>query len=108
MPNRYVPQVKRIPETSLLAFMLWVNYQSKYLEFCDTLFMLLRRKFDQVSLLHVSHHVVMGPIIWLICAYAPGGTRCVYRLRLELTLPRTMRARRLTPTSVLTLAILLH
>lgn len=33
---------------ALLAYGLWVNYQSKYLEYLDTAFMIVRKKFDQV------------------------------------------------------------
>lgn len=69
-------QVDRSATGSLLAWGLWVNYQSKFLEFFDTLFMLLRNKpssIKQVSPLHVIHHAIMGPIMWLIITYAPGG-----------------------------------
>jgi hypothetical protein len=67
--------VDRSARKSKLAFWLWVNMQSKFLEFADTLFMVLRRKFDQISFLHVSHHTVMGPVMWVVCSQAPGGTR---------------------------------
>jgi len=66
--------VDRSARGSLLAYMLWVNYQSKFLEYFDTLFMILRKKFNQVTTLHVAHHAEMGPIMWLIVRLAPGGT----------------------------------
>ncbi len=53
-----------------------MNYQSKFLEFFDTLFMLLRNtesSIGQVTPLHVIHHAVMGPIMWLIVTVEPGG-----------------------------------
>lgn len=58
---------------SPLAFALFVNYQSKFLEFCDTVFMILRKKNEQVSALHVIHHAIMGPIMWLVITLSPGG-----------------------------------
>jgi hypothetical protein len=69
--------VNRGAEKSALAFWMWVNMQSKYLEFMDTLFMILRKKNEQISFLHVSHHFVMGPVMWTTVAFAPGGSRWV-------------------------------
>lgn len=46
-----------------LAFALWLNYHSKYLEYADTLFIILSRKSDQLSFLHVEHHAVMVPVM---------------------------------------------
>lgn len=40
----------------------WLNYHAKFLEYADTLFMIARGKFEQVSSLHVIHHAEMGPL----------------------------------------------
>lgn len=61
------------PRGASLAFALWVNYQSKFLEFADTTWMVLRKKNEQVSTLHVIHHVIMGPIMWAVVTLSPGG-----------------------------------
>jgi len=40
-----------------ISHALWIHYVDKYLEFFDTFFMVLRGRMDQVSFLHVYHHV---------------------------------------------------
>eukprot|EP00499_Haloplacidia_sp_CaronLabIsolate_P008840 CAMPEP_0196782822 /NCGR_PEP_ID=MMETSP1104-20130614/12111_1 /TAXON_ID=33652 /ORGANISM="Cafeteria sp., Strain Caron Lab Isolate" /LENGTH=267 /DNA_ID=CAMNT_0042153067 /DNA_START=21 /DNA_END=824 /DNA_ORIENTATION=+ len=44
-------------------FIILVHYVSKYLDFFDTLFMLLRKKNNQVSFLHVYHHCTIS-VVW--------------------------------------------
>jgi elongation of very long chain fatty acids protein 4 len=39
-----------------LAKLLWVFYLSKVLDFCDTVFIILTKKWAQLSFLHVYHH----------------------------------------------------
>ena len=43
------------------AQFIWLHYNNKYFELMDTVFMILRKKFDQVSFLHVYHHTLL---IW--------------------------------------------
>lgn len=50
-----------------------LNYQSKFLEFADTLFMVLRKKNEQISWLHMVHHAEMGPLMRLFCAWGPSS-----------------------------------
>ncbi|KAI0219257.1 Elongation of very long chain fatty acids protein, partial [Lamellibrachia satsuma] len=51
----------------------WWFYISKFIELLDTIFFLLRKKFTQVSFLHVVHHSVM-PLSWYIgVKFVPGG-----------------------------------
>ncbi len=42
-PLDFTMKVDRSPRGNLLAWGLWVNYQSKFVEFFDTFFMLLRK-----------------------------------------------------------------
>jgi len=56
-----------------LAVVLWIFYLSKIIEFGDTILMILKKNFDQVSFLHVYHHLTIFPIWWLVVYYAPGG-----------------------------------
>ena len=44
---------------SLLKQVYFVYWMTKVVELCDTLFMILRHKFRQVSPLHVYHHATM-------------------------------------------------
>ena len=50
----------------------YLFYFSKFLELLDTLFFLLRGKFDQVTFLHVFHHGAMPPSIYWGIKYCPG------------------------------------
>lgn len=54
------------------VFVGYLFYFSKFLELLDTLFFLLRGKFDQVTFLHVFHHGAMPPSIWWGIKYSPG------------------------------------
>ena len=56
-----------------LSFLIWVHYQNKYVELADTMFMLLRKKNQQISFLHVYHHAMLIWAWYFVCAYAPGG-----------------------------------
>ena len=43
-------------EGKQLAYVLWVYYMQKYVEFFDTFVMILRQRWRQVSFLHLYHH----------------------------------------------------
>lgn len=40
---------------------IWLHYNNKYVELLDTFFMVCRRKFEQLSFLHIYHHTLL---IW--------------------------------------------
>jgi hypothetical protein len=46
---------------------------SKVLDFCDTIFMVLRKKWRQITFLHLFHHVSIFLIYWLNAAAAYNG-----------------------------------
>merc|ERR1719265_576331 len=48
-----------------MAYVLWVFYLSKVLDFMDTVFMVARRKWRQISFLHVYHHASIFLVYWL-------------------------------------------
>jgi len=56
-----------------LAKVLYIFYLSKFLELTETPIMLLRRKDNQVSLLHVYHHVSITLLWWFGIKFIPGG-----------------------------------
>ena len=61
----------------LAVKLVYGYYVSKGVDFTDTVFMLLRKKFDQASFLHVYHHCSMF-LIWYIAArYLGGGVSVV-------------------------------
>lgn len=46
-----------------LRYFTYVHYLSKYFDYCDTWFIILRKKQNQLSFLHVYHHSSIG-IVW--------------------------------------------
>jgi elongation of very long chain fatty acids protein 7 len=56
-----------------MAHLSWWYYISKFLEFSDTIFFVLRKKFTHVSTLHVIHHGVMPMSVWWGVKFTPGG-----------------------------------
>ncbi|KAG5675216.1 hypothetical protein PVAND_005140 [Polypedilum vanderplanki] len=51
----------------------WWYYFSKFTEFFDTFFFVLRKRYDQVSTLHVIHHGIMPFSVWWGVKFMPGG-----------------------------------
>lgn len=52
-------------ENPPLGFILYVFYISKILDFLDTVFIILERRFNQLSFLHVYHHTSIFLFYWL-------------------------------------------
>lgn len=48
-----------------VANLLWLFYISKILDFCDTFFIVMGRKWKQLSFLHVYHHISIFLFYWL-------------------------------------------
>ncbi|XP_068248150.1 very long chain fatty acid elongase 7-like isoform X2 [Palaemon carinicauda] len=48
-------------------------YFSKLVDFIDTIFFILHKKYEHISLLHVSHHALMPISMWYGIRYQPGG-----------------------------------
>lgn len=55
-----------------MAQTCWWYYFSKFTEFFDTLFFILRKKNQHVSNLHVIHHGCMPFSVWMGLKFAPG------------------------------------
>lgn len=53
------------PAQTGMARVLWVFYLSKVLDFMDTFFMIARRKWRQLSFLHIYHHTSIFLIYWM-------------------------------------------
>ncbi|KAM9960160.1 hypothetical protein ACTFIW_009285 [Dictyostelium discoideum] len=56
-----------------MAKVLWLFYFSKFVEFMDTFFMVLRKKDNQITCKHVWHHSTMPILWWLDLSYVGGG-----------------------------------
>uniref|UniRef100_A0A1A9VN85 Elongation of very long chain fatty acids protein n=1 Tax=Glossina austeni TaxID=7395 RepID=A0A1A9VN85_GLOAU len=63
-----------------MARTCWWYYLSKFTEFFDTLFFILRKKNEHVSTLHVIHHGCMPFSVWMGMKYAPGGHSTFFAL----------------------------
>lgn len=51
----------------------WIYFMTKFLDFLDTIFFVLRKKFNQISTLHVIHHAALPLGIWYGFKLAPTG-----------------------------------
>uniref|UniRef100_A0A8D9B214 Elongation of very long chain fatty acids protein n=1 Tax=Cacopsylla melanoneura TaxID=428564 RepID=A0A8D9B214_9HEMI len=61
------------PRTIRMVHLCWWYYFSKFTEFFDTFFFVMRKKQNQVSTLHVIHHGVMPMSVWFGVKFTPGG-----------------------------------
>lgn len=61
------------PSERQMGLTIYVFYMSKFYEFFDTGIMLLKGKWQQISVLHVYHHASISFIWWAIARVAPGG-----------------------------------
>ncbi|RWS12778.1 elongation of very long chain fatty acids protein-like protein [Dinothrombium tinctorium] len=56
----------------------WYFLLTKYIEFTDTIFFVLRKKQNQISNLHVIHHSLVPITVWVGMKYAPGGNNALF------------------------------
>lgn len=56
-----------------MAGALWWYFISKGIEYLDTVFFILRKKFNQVTFLHVYHHCTMFTLWWIGIKWVAGG-----------------------------------
>ncbi|KAG7268687.1 hypothetical protein CRUP_032628, partial [Coryphaenoides rupestris] len=61
------------PNEVRVAGALWWYFVSKGIEYLDTVFFILRKKFNQVSFLHVYHHCTMFTLWWIGIKWVAGG-----------------------------------
>lgn len=55
-----------------VAGVWWLNAMVRIIELVETIFFVLRRKFNQASFLHIYHHISSIAIIWMILKYEPS------------------------------------
>ncbi|XP_058492769.1 elongation of very long chain fatty acids protein 7a isoform X2 [Solea solea] len=61
------------PQGVRMAAACWLYYFSKFIEMLDTVFFVLRKKYSQVTFLHVYHHSIMPFTWWFGVRFAAGG-----------------------------------
>ncbi|KAF2896410.1 hypothetical protein ILUMI_09776 [Ignelater luminosus] len=52
---------------------MWIIAMLKIVQFIDTVFFILRKKYDLVTFLHVYHHVSTAIVTWICAKYFAGG-----------------------------------
>lgn len=57
----------------IVLHLCWWYFFNKLVELLDTAFFVLRKKFDQVSNLHVIHHCGMPFFVWWVVKFTGGG-----------------------------------
>ena len=56
-----------------MAATVWWYFFSKFTDFMDTFFMVVRHKYNQMTTLHVVHHAMMPVVAWLFLKFVGGG-----------------------------------
>ncbi|XP_041360043.1 elongation of very long chain fatty acids protein 4-like [Gigantopelta aegis] len=65
------------PTALRMASVAWWYFFSKIIELLDTVIFILRKKYKQVTFLHVFHHSTMVCCCWITAKYMPGGEKFV-------------------------------
>ncbi|XP_059476953.1 elongation of very long chain fatty acids protein AAEL008004-like [Neocloeon triangulifer] len=66
------------PNAVQLARMCWWYLILKLLDLVETLFFILRKKHNQVSNLHLYHHISTPIFSWIMVKFVAGGTPSIY------------------------------
>jgi len=61
------------PDSRRVLSLGWWYFFSKFIDFLDTIFFILRKKFSQVSTLHVIHHSTLPFLSWWGPRFVGGG-----------------------------------
>ncbi|XP_004926916.1 elongation of very long chain fatty acids protein AAEL008004-like [Bombyx mandarina] len=61
------------PLERIVVSRVWLYYMIKIIDLLDTVFFVLRKKFNQVTFLHVYHHLGMCLLGFVGTKYVPGG-----------------------------------
>lgn len=61
------------PKGFRISSLVWLHYVNKYMELLDTVWMILRKKNNQVSFLHCYHHVLLIWAWFVVCRIESGG-----------------------------------
>ena len=55
------------------ANIVWWYFFSKFIDFMDSFFFVLRKKNNQLTSLHVIHHAIMPMVCWIFLKFVGGG-----------------------------------
>jgi len=75
--NHVCQDVDRNPSPTstgyIIATFIWWAYLFRFLDFMDTLFFVMRKKYENVNMLQVIHHWITPIYFWIMVRYVPGG-----------------------------------
>jgi len=57
----------------IMVNVIWWFYISKFVDFLDTFFIIIRKKDRQLSFLHVFHHTTTPMLAWVLVQWTPTG-----------------------------------
>lgn len=57
-----------------ISSLLWIFHCSKIIELIDTLFLVLKKKGNQLTFLHLYHHSTIVVATWIGVKFVPGGS----------------------------------
>ncbi|RNA39223.1 elongation of very long chain fatty acids 2-like [Brachionus plicatilis] len=66
-------EINNKPAETKVTKALWWYFFSKAIELLDTFWMIVRKRFNQVTFLHVFHHSTMLIIWWVVISWIPAG-----------------------------------
>lgn len=69
----YNQDTPKNPKEARMARIIHMFFVSKIVELGDSVLMVLRKKQEQISFLHVYHHSSIVNIYWWVTTYIPGG-----------------------------------
>lgn len=61
------------PDALRDAWVCYLYFLNKLTDFLDTIFFVLRKKYNQITFLHVFHHIAMVWATWHATKFLPGG-----------------------------------
>lgn len=61
------------PKGLHVAKLMYSYFLLKVLDLCDTVFFVLRKKKNQVTFLHLYHHIMVLLVVWVVAKFLPGG-----------------------------------
>ncbi|OTF73628.1 hypothetical protein BLA29_002364, partial [Euroglyphus maynei] len=61
------------PRTMHVCLLSYLYLLSKYLDLLETIFFVLRKKFNQITSLHVYHHAIVPILVHMFIKVSPNG-----------------------------------
>lgn len=69
---RHAWRCYHVPISNRASVIAWCSLIFRLTEFIETIFFVLRKKSNQVSELHIYHHVSTSAMVWLFLKYSAG------------------------------------